>query len=301
MQGNLNLPESNLYNSINSIKEFMENSGLTMQKRFGQNFLLNESVRERIVGELPDGENLSVWEVGPGIGAITSVLVTKEINLTLFEIDRGFVKLLTNMYGDFSNLTVLEGDALKVWPIEFEKNGRPDLVIGNLPYNVGSVIIASFIEKSLLPSKMVFTVQKEVAMRMAEKPGSKSYSSFSMLCGLDYDVKKVFDISPGSFYPRPDVTSSVVSMTLKSDRMLEGGNLDDKTIRRCYFSLIRDLFRSRRKTVRNNLIKSGSLSSMDKEVAEKLCADCSIDLSDRGENLSIAQIWKLAKLLSKNS
>ncbi len=273
-----------------------------MQKRFGQNFLLNQNVRERIVELVEMKPNSVVWEIGPGMGAITSLMAGYCKKLNVFEIDRGFILLLKELYKKAPAFNIIEGDALKNWPLVAKEESTPDILIGNLPYNVGSLIIASVIEKALLPERMAFTVQKEVALRMSEKSGGKQYSSFSMLCGLDYEVKKTFDIQPGSFYPKPEVVSSVALMVKKAERTLAGYSLDDPEIRGNYFKIIRDLFKQRRKTINNNLIKSGFLTPYEQGqpgLAAKLCSQCGINPADRGERISIEQAWKLAGLASQ--
>lgn len=294
MELNGKFPESDFYNSVGAIRDLLEQQGLVMQKRFGQNFLVNQNVREKIVESIDLNPDSVVWEVGPGIGAITALIVGKCRSLHLFEIDRGFIELLKQLSSELEHVEVVPGDALKNWPALYETQGVPDAVVGNLPYNVGSVIIASFIEKGLLPQRMTFTVQKEVALRLEASSGSKIYSSFTMLTSLDYKVKRVMDISPGSFYPRPDVISSIIVMDKKKERMMEGYSLDDPEIRSCYFRLIRDLFKSRRKTIRNNLIKSGELSTLERETAEAICVESGIDPTDRGERLDISTVWRLA-------
>lgn len=295
------LPKNDFYNSASELRGLLAQNELTMQKRFGQNFLINQSARERIVEALDmDGESV-LWEVGPGMGAITSLMAGRCKHLTLFEIDRGFILLLKELYNDVPDFTIEEGDALKNWSTVWEREGIPTAVVGNLPYNIGSRIIASFIEKGLLPQRMVFTLQKEVALRMTEKAGGDQYSSFSMLCGLDYRVKRIMDINPGSFYPRPDVISSVVLMEKRVDRILFGYSLDNLEIRGNYFKITRDFFKSRRKTIRNNLVKSGFLSGIEVQhpgLPESFCGQCNIDLSDRGENISVDQVWQLAGIVN---
>ena len=164
------------YSSISSIQKVLEDNGLAMTKKFGQNFLLSEDARERIVQAMELEKGMEVWEVGPGLGAITHLLLKAGAAVTAFEIDHGFASILRSQAFADDDFTLVEGDALKTL---FQRPMDADRIVGNLPYNVGSQIIARLIENSYLPPLMVFTLQREVADRMRAKPGDADYSSFS--------------------------------------------------------------------------------------------------------------------------
>ena len=168
------------YDSPAQLKIFLEERNMAMQKKFGQNFLINAHARTRLIDALDLEANMSVWEVGPGLGAMTDEMLKRGGKVTAFEIDRGFCGILKDIFKG-KQLTLVEGDVLKTWKKELAHNGMPARFFGNLPYNVGSVIIADMISGDCRFEKAVVTVQKEVAMRMCAKPGSEDYSSFSVL------------------------------------------------------------------------------------------------------------------------
>ena len=251
-----------------------------MMKKFGQNFLFSQSARERIVCLLNPQEGDRVWEIGPGIGSITSLLLKRGVSLTAFEIDHGFCRILSGeAFGDESAFTLIEGDALKTL---FTQEERPDYICGNLPYNVGSEMIARLIEEGILPERMVFTLQKEVAERMVATPSSSSYSSFSILVNFDYKVTIPFLVGRTSFYPKPNVDSAVVLMERREGNRLENGK------RKSFFSFVRLLFSSRRKTIRNNLSSRYEKSRIDDALLK-----AGLNGSERAETLSESVLFSL--------
>ena len=262
-----------------------------MSKRFGQNFLVNRNARERILEaalktagiiEAPAGATAagaaatagavgeaatqagraaagiaagrSVWEIGPGIGSMTELALDSGLAVTAFEIDHGFARLLTRLFGERPTFRLVEGDFLKTWRGELEARGAPDFVFGNLPYNVAAAIVAvlieGFAEAGIAPVPMAFTVQKEAALRMAAKPGTEDYSAFSVLCTSACKVKLAFDVGASSFWPVPRVTSTLVTMVPRKDPV---GAAD----RKAYSFFCRASFSSRRKTIKNNLRAAG--------------------------------------------
>ena len=140
----------------------MESNGMAMQKKFGQNFLVNEDARKKLVDALDVNENSTVWEVGPGLGSMTSMLLERGVNLTVFEIDHGFARLLPQFfekYAEKGRFTLIEGDVLKTWTKYAEANPHADRFFGNLPYNVAATIIADTINHGVRFDKAVFTHQ----------------------------------------------------------------------------------------------------------------------------------------------
>jgi len=262
-----------------------------MTKRFGQNFLINPGARNKLLNllELEGGEDL--WEVGPGLGAMTHMMLPLSGKLTVFEIDRGFCKVLPEVFGDDPKWTLVEGDFLKTWKGYWKKEGTPKGLLGNLPYNVGSIMILALLKEGCLPEKMVFTVQKEVAQRMAASPGTKNYSSFSVLCQYQCDVEFVGDIQAGSFYPPPRVVSSLV-------RMKPHGRYPQE-LRSLFFDLANDLFASRRKTIRNNLLRGRLATRVGSEPLQAALADGGFNPSARGEELDVDEIFRLCKLVNQ--
>ncbi len=279
------------YNSPAALKTFMESQGFSMQKKFGQNFLVNEDARKRLVDALEVGEGVKVWEVGPGLGSMTSEILERGSDLTVFEIDKGFAGLISQFFEDYSKkgtFKLVEGDVLKTWKKQLDENNLPDRFFGNLPYNIAATIIADTIENNVRFDKCVFTVQKEVAVRMCAQPGSEDYSSFSVLCNWAYDVKPLLDLTGGNFWPKPNVDSRAVVMNKKEG--FPGCNNPKLFVR-----MQRALFSSRRKTVRNNL--SGFLKNND--LTLQALSEAGIDPMKRAEVLTIPQMLKLSDVIDK--
>ena len=227
------------YNSAAALRAFLEDEGLGMRKKFGQNFLINPAVRQSLVQALEAESGGEVWEIGPGLGAMTALLLEKGFNVKAFEIDSGFIGILKRTFADEKKFSLVEGDVMKTWS---SQKAAPWL-LGNLPYNIAAAFLADLIEKGCLFTRMVVTVQKEVALRMAASAGSPDYSSFSLLCSSVYKVKPLMVIRPSSFYPQPNVDSMGVLLENKNSAPYPD----------VYYPLVRSLFASRRKTVKNNL------------------------------------------------
>lgn len=277
------------YNSPIALKNFMDENNMAMQKKFGQNFLVNADARKKLIDVLDVKPGMKVWEVGPGLGSMTSGLLERGVNLTVFEIDHGFARLLTQFFEEYANsgnFSLVEGDVLKTWPKFAKENDIPKRFFGNLPYNVAATIIADTITKGFRFDKAVFTIQKEVGQRMNAKPGTEDYSSFSVLCQWAYDVKPVMDLAGGNFWPVPNVASRAVLMTKKEDfPKCENPELFRK--------MVRQIFALRRKTLRNNLSRFVKAESCDE--ALKIAG---IEPSIRAENLSVEDLLKLSDALN---
>ncbi len=269
------------YNSPRDILDILSERGLSPRKRFGQNFLISKNVREQIISIVDIKPDFNVWEIGPGLGSMTSLALEKlgeAGRLAVFEIDRGFAGLLRDVYGD--RIDIVEGDMIKTWKGHRESGGMPDRIFGNLPYNAASAMIASLIEENSVPEKMVFTVQKEVAQRMAARPYSGDYSSFSVICQFACNVKIEGEIKGGAFYPVPDVTSSIVSMT---PHYLYNNIADVKSFSR----FLRVIFNSRRKTLFNNLKALGKEKAEEAITGECLKPELRADTLDTGQIVSL--------------
>ena len=276
------------YDSPKEIERVLNERGLAMSKKFGQNFLISPEGRKRLIDLMELESGMKVWEIGPGLGAITHMLIQKKVNLTSFEIDHGFASLLTEVaFNDEENFNLIEGDALKTL---FKKRllPLPDRIVGNLPYNVGSVMIGKLIENSYLPPLMVFTLQREVVDRMTSKPGEDDYSSFSVLTQIDYENKLSLKLPKGCFWPQPNVESAVVVMKKRETPLV------DEELRPIFIPLIRDLFQQRRKTVRNNL-NSSEYGNMGKEKVEEIISCAGLCGSERAEALSWEDLVRLAE------
>ena len=283
------------YDSPTAITKLLEVHGLSMSKKFGQNFLLSRQVREHIVDEMQLDGSMKVWEIGPGIGSLTAHLLERGCMVTAFEIDHGFCRILSNeAFGEDKNFRLIEGDALKTWEKLFKREGTPDCICGNLPYNVGSVCIAKLIEGKCLPQKMVYTLQKEVADRLCAKPGDKEWSSFTLLAQMDYVVKNAFSINSGAFYPVPNVTSSVITMEKRVKPLV------NSSLRDMFLMVVRDLFSQRRKTVKNNLLSGKTGAIIGKTGVDAVLESSGVLSGKRAEQLDWAQFIAISEAVSNH-
>lgn len=278
------------YDSPAEIDRVLRENGLAMSRKFGQNFLINPDMRRKLVDLMNVEDGMRVWEIGPGLGAITHMLLEEGVDLTAFEIDRGFIRILNEVaFNDEDNFTLVEGDALKTM---FKKRllPLPERIIGNLPYNVGSVIIAKLIEESYLPPMMVFTLQKEVVERMTAASGSGNYSSFSVLTQIDYENTLALRLSRGCFWPQPNVESAVVVMKRRPVSLVPA------ELRDTFLTLLRAVFSQRRKTVKNNLLSS-VYGNNGRDFVEDVLSLSSLDGSERAEVLEIPDLVRLAEAI----
>ncbi|GHV18442.1 ribosomal RNA small subunit methyltransferase A [Spirochaetia bacterium] len=289
------------YDSPQDLRRFLDSRGLGMRKMYGQNFLINRRAREQLLDALEIGPGDAVWEIGPGLGAMTAGLLERGVAVTAFEIDKGFITALGEFFGTEPGFTLVEGDVLRTW------NGVEggDYLLGNLPYTIGAALLADFIEKNRFFKRMVVTVQKEVARRMAARPGSDDYSSFSVLCGSAYRVTPLMVLKGASFYPEPRVDSQGVRLDLRVD-------VDPAAYPAFFKPLLRCLFSSRRKTVKNNL--TSFIASLNKgseprsavagkndspEIAREVLRITGIPPNERAEQLDIPDFVGLAANLAK--
>lgn len=261
----------------------MDAQGLAMSKRFGQNFLINPHAREEILALLQPEAGQVLWEVGPGLGALTHHLVGKVALLKVFEIDRGFIRILQTLYGHRPDFMMVEGDALKTARAHWNPGvpeGQPARIFGNLPYNAASSFIMDCLEgERRVP--MVYTVQKEAAARMAAPAGDSQYSSFSVQCQARFRVEIATTLGPSLFWPAPEVQSAVVTMSPRNDVGLP---------RRYFGGLVRSAFLSRRKTLLNNLKASSLWQEPGAQALLDGARDCGIELSLRAERIE-ADAW----------
>lgn len=274
------------YDSISELDSTLKSKGLAMSKKFGQNFLISSKARERIVDYMALEDDMRVWEVGPGLGAITHLVLKKNVDLTAFEIDYGFAEILKEeAFKDEPRFSLVIGDALKTL---FEYDYTPDRIIGNLPYNVGSVIIAKLIESSILPELMVFTLQSEVVERMCAKPGDDEYSSFSILTQIDYENQNVLTLKKGCFWPQPQVESSVVVMAKRKESLVSN------ELRSVFLPLVRALFSMRRKTIKNNLVGSFDINKTN---VDSVLSKAGLTGQERAEVLTFDEIIRVAEVI----
>ncbi len=283
------------YNSPAQLNAFLEQNGMAMQKKFGQNFLINQDARKKIAAALGIQKGDQVWEVGPGLGSMTKELLDLGARVTVFEIDRGFSSCLQEFFAqeaEAKNFELVQGDVLKTWKAALKEKGCPKFFFGNLPYNIAAVLVADTIESGVRFEKCAFTVQKEVAQRMAAKESSDDYSSFSVLCQWAYDVKTICDLGRANFWPRPNVESRAVLFTKKADfPACQNPEL--------FVKMQRALFSSRRKTVKNNLTKflSGYNPALNL-TADKVLEKAGVQANVRAEALKVKEMLLLSDALN---
>lgn len=269
------------------IKAVLQEAGIALKKRWGQNFMINRGARQKIVNLLDPQSDELVWEIGAGLGALTEMIKPRAGATVLFETDYGLVHRLEATYQD-SRSQVVAGDFLDCREGAVTAHGVPHRVVGNLPYSSGAAIVAALVEHGPLSGRMVFTLQKEVVERMCAKANSRSYSSFSVICQALYTVANQGDLQPGSFYPAPEVQSGVVTMDLRPD-------IERVIDRDVFFLLVRSVFAARRKTLRNNLLRTSPFPLAKSDLlamvqrtgielglrAEALTADQLVDMSNQ--------------------
>lgn len=272
------------------IKEIAERFGFAFSKGLGQNFLLDESVLDRIVeaAEIDTG----VLEVGPGFGVLTKQLAMTGKKVVSVEIDRRLLPILDYTLEEFDNVTVLEQDILKTDVKELIKNEFSDekiSVAANLPYYITTPIITRLIEEKLPLKNIVVMVQKEVAERICAKPGKKDYGAITLLCQYYTEPEIVCVVPAGSFYPPPKVDSAVLRM-----RVLDKPAVSVKD-EKMFFRIVKASFAQRRKTLLNCL-QSGF--SAEKQRVSQVLLDIGIDPQIRGEKLGLEEFAKIADAFS---
>ena len=234
--------------SLNELKEKLNKNGFDFKKNFGQNFIIDNNIIKNIVTKSQIKDNSLIIEIGPGAGSLTGELGLKARQVVCFEVDTNLKPILDETLKDFNNIDIFYEDFLKVDLKEILKNYNYDYiyVIANLPYYITTPIIMKLIEEKIDLEKIVVMVQKEVGNRFKAKPGSKDYSSLSVFLDYYFDVQKIMDVSKNVFIPKPKVDSIVVSFN-KKEKMYKVLNED------LFFKLVRDAFKQKRKTIKNNL------------------------------------------------
>jgi 16S rRNA (adenine1518-N6/adenine1519-N6)-dimethyltransferase len=288
------LPDFPDYNSGPALRAYLEQRGLSIRSRWGQNFLVNPRARKAIADALEAEEGSGVWEIGSGMGSMTAELLQRNLKVRAFEIDPGFCSILEELFLSRGEaFTLIKGDVLKTW--EADTDDSPYL-LGNLPYTIAALLLGNLIEKRRFFTRMAVTVQKEVAQRMAAPPGSKQYSSISVLCASAYTMKIFMNLKGPSFYPVPHVESAALRFERRRDAA------DPPAL---FYPLIRALFAARRKTVANNLehflVGSGRIQGKGSAagIAAAALEQSGIKGGDRAEKLPVEAFLSLAVELEK--
>lgn len=274
--------------------EILKKYNFSFQKRFGQNFLIDTHVLEKIVDEAGIDEDDCVLEIGPGIGTMTQYLCERAGRVIAVEIDKALIPILNDTLSSYSNVEIINEDILKVDITNLcnkYNNGRPIKVVANLPYYITTPIIMGLFESGCPLESITIMVQKEVADRMKCGPGSKDYGALSLAVQFYSNPEIVANVSPESFIPKPGVGSAVIRLTRYPKSPVE---VDDE---KYMFKLIRAAFNMRRKTMVNSLM-SGNLGLTKEEI---LSAIDKLNLSPqvRGEALTLNEFAALSNILSK--
>ena len=270
--------------------EVIQKYQFAFQKRFGQNFLIDAHVLEKIVSAAGITKDDCVLEIGPGIGTMTQYLAESAGQVIAVEIDTNLLPILADTLKDYSNVKVINQDILKVDINELVKeynNGRPIKVVANLPYYITTPIIMGLFESNVPIDNITVMVQKEVADRMQVGPGSKDYGALSLAVQYYASPYIVANVPPNCFIPRPNVGSAVSRLTRYQEPPVQVK--DPKLM----FKLIRASFNQRRKTLQNGLNNSPEIS-FSKEEITKAIESLGVSPSVRGEALSLEQFAQLA-------
>lgn len=256
---------------------------IKMSKKLGQNFLIKRGIVDEIVhaAELTVGE--PVLEVGPGIGTLTQGLAQSGADVTAIELDRRLLEVLDTTLASYDNVRIIHGDVLKL-DVSTIMNHKPFKVVANLPYYITTPIIMSLLESKLPIERLVVMVQKEVALRMVAKPGTKDYGALSVAVQYYTEPDIVLDVPPKSFLPAPAVTSSVIRCVLRDKPPVDV--IDEKL----FFRIVKAGFAQRRKTFSNTMKTTG----LTRDRIEELLAKANIDGQRRGETFTLQEFADVA-------
>ncbi len=285
---------ANLGNPKNTI-EVLNKYKLVFQKKFGQNFLIDTHVLDKIIRAAEITDKDLVLEIGPGIGTLTQYLCENAREVIAVEIDRQLIPVLKDTLSAYNNITVLNEDILKVdlnALVKERNEGRPIKIVANLPYYITTPIIMELFEKHVPLSSITVMVQKEVADRMQAKPGSKDYGALSLAVQYYAEPHIAANVPPNCFMPRPNVGSAVISLKLHEKSILD---VKDEEL---LFKLIRASFNQRRKTLVNGLNNFTGLSFTKEQIITALKAE-GLNENIRGEALTLSQFAGLANRLKE--
>lgn len=246
--------------TLTEIKAALESNGLRPLKSLGQNFLFDQNLCQQIVKALDPEKGSRVIEIGPGLGAITELLLDLDIHLTALEIDRGLVRYLNAKFQHFTNFHLVEGDAMETLPAAEEAA----YLIGNLPYNASTPIMTTLLGRHSLPRRCLFMLQKETGQRYASAEKTPDYGAITVYLQSFYRVSLLRPVPPSVFYPSPEVHSVIVQFDLLPASFLPAEQ------RRSFYDFVRQGFSQRRKKLKNLL---------------------PVDLDARAEELSVQQ-WQ---------
>lgn len=268
------------------VKKILEQNDIIVKKQYGQNFLLDDNILKNIVKSAELKKDTNVIEIGPGLGFLTNYLQQATTNVLCYEIDEQMVEHLNELN---YNISIINDDFLKRnLNKDFKNifdNSNNITLVANLPYYITTPILLKVLEETTRIDKMIVMMQTEVAKRLCGKPSTKDYNALSVLIQYFTNPRIIFNVSPKSFFPEPNVESSVVMIEKKEEPLLEVENLD------FFLKFNRNIFAQRRKTLYNNIQKA---YNYDKGLIKKIIKENNLDESVRSEELDVSQIVKIA-------
>lgn len=266
----------------------LEGHGIRLKKKWGQNFLVDENILNKITAAAELSDQDRVLEIGPGIGALTQKLAEQAGMVTAVEIDSRLVGVLKETLSEYANVNILNQDAMDTDYPSLCSQGSLKLV-ANLPYNVATPLFYRWLKK-LRPcfSVMVCMVQKEVAQRIVAIPGTKEYGTLSVVCRFAAKGEILFDVPRTVFFPRPDVSSAVIRLTTRQQPEADVGSEE------FFFTMVDAMFAQRRKTALNTLHAGFEI---EKQELNALGQSIGLDLSRRGETLNVTEFANLSRVL----
>ena len=278
-------------------RAILERHGFTFKKSFGQNFLTDTNILQKIVDTAEIDKNVNVIEIGPGIGALTEFLAESAAEVMAFEIDDRLVPILADTLRDFDNVTVVNQDILKVdlaqYIAEFKNPDLPIKVVANLPYYITTPILMHLIESGIPFSEFVVMMQKEVADRISAQPNTKAYGSLSIAVQYYMTAKVAFSVPRTVFVPAPNVDSAILKMVRRDQPAVE---VQDEKF---FFKVSKASFVHRRKTLWNNLTSHFGKSEETKGKLTAALERADLSPSVRGEALTLADFARLADALKE--
>lgn len=273
--------------SPKEMEKLLEKYGFNFKKMYGQNFIIDENIINNIINKSQVDKDTMVIEIGPGAGSLTYKLSKFAKNVLCYEIDNTLSNILNDVLKDNDNIEIIFGDFLK-------SNIKNDLqkydykklyVVANLPYYITTPIIMKIIEDNINVDKIVVMVQKEVGNRFKAKPGSRDYNSLSVFIDYFFEVNKLIDVSRNVFLPKPNVDSIVIELKKRENKL----TIKNEKI---FFKLIKDSFKQKRKTIRNNL------KDYDLDKIELVLKKHNMNLSTRAEQISIEIFIEISNIIS---
>ena len=274
-----------------SLKDILVKHNFKFKKRFGQNFITDPGILNKIVSSGDINSEDVVVEIGPGAGTLTKAIAEKAGQVIAIEIDKDLIPVLADNLADFDNIKVIEGDALKInldqLVAEITGEQKPYKIVANLPYYITSPLVMHFLESEFKIQRIVIMVQKEVAQRFTGEPGTKNYGALTVSLNYYSKPKIAFFVSRNVFTPKPDVDSAVVDLEIRTEPPYQVNNIN--ILRK----LIKAAFNQRRKTLTNAL----KVLNIEKTIIAQILEDAKIDPKRRGETLTLEEFVRVANML----